>query len=87
MAMGRVQVGEHIWIRLSRRSLCDNCTAELCVYNTGERVTQCDRFTPRIMAFKRCSECGRMFEVNENFRGLDYGLCPVCNRSRIAAHS
>jgi Zn finger protein HypA/HybF involved in hydrogenase expression len=77
--MGRVQISKHITIKVSRRSLCDNCTAELCVYNHGSRVERCDRFTPVIVAFKKCHECGEMFEVTSNFRSLDYELCPRCN--------
>ncbi len=80
--MGRVKVGEHLWMKVSRRSLCDNCSAELCVYNKGTRVDQCDRFTPAMVAFKKCADCGSVYEVTSNFRALDYDLCPRCNEYR-----
>jgi len=82
--MGRVRIGEHLCINLSRRSLCDNCTAELCVYNDGRRVMECERFTPVLMAFKRCACCGELFEVSSNFRALDYERCPRCNQHDVA---
>lgn len=82
--MGRVKVGEHRWVNLSRRSLCDNCSAELCVYNHGSRVTNCDRFTPSLVAFKKCISCGSVFEVSSNFRALNYELCPRCNEELSA---
>jgi hypothetical protein len=80
--MGRIQVGEHIWLKVSRRSLCDDCSAELCAYNHGERVESCDHFTPSLMAFKRCEGCEAVYEVHENFHSLNYDLCPRCNKER-----
>ncbi|HHT74838.1 MAG: hypothetical protein ACOX80_02405 [Methanomassiliicoccaceae archaeon] len=77
--MGCVQVRENVYIRLSRRSMCDNCSAELCVYNKGQRVTECDRFTPAIVAFKKCVCCGDIFEVSANFQAIDYDRCMKCN--------
>jgi DNA-directed RNA polymerase subunit RPC12/RpoP len=76
-------------MKVSRRSLCDNCSAELCVYNQGERVDKCDRYTPALMAFKKCLDCGEIYEVTSNFRALDYDRCPRCNgsRERIAVRS
>lgn len=79
MAMGRVELRENVYIKLSRRSMCDNCAAELCVYNTGGRVTKCDRFIPALAAFKRCACCGDVFEVSSNFQSLDYDRCAKCN--------
>jgi hypothetical protein len=87
--MGRVKIGEHLWINLSRRSLCDNCSVRLCTYNHGERILHCDKFTPALVAFKRCSECGEVFEVTANFCALDYDLCPKCNgvrEDKVPAH-
>jgi len=88
-SMGRVQVGEHLWIKVNRRSLCDNCSAELCVYNPGTRVEKCDRFTPLMVAFKKCRECGEVYEVTSNFQAIDYDLCPRCNcvRGQVAVRS
>ncbi|NLK25140.1 MAG: hypothetical protein GX307_00995 [Euryarchaeota archaeon] len=82
--MGRVKVGEHLWINLSRRSICDNCTAELCVFNDRVRMGECERFTPLLMAFKKCSCCGQMFEVSSNFQALDYDRCSKCNEHTTA---
>lgn len=81
--MGKVKVGEHLWINVSRRSLCDNCSAEICVYNKGGRVTECDKFTPVLTAFKKCRCCGGVFEVTSNFRALDYDLCRRCNERNV----
>lgn len=81
--MGRVKVGEHLWMNLSRRSLCDNCSADLCVYEHGEIVEECDHFTPALIAFKRCKRCGSIYEVTSNFRALDYDLCPECNAEDV----
>ena len=78
--MGRVQVRDNVYMKLSRRSMCDNCSAELCVYNTGKRVTECDRFTPALTAFKQCACCGAVFEVSSNSQALDYDRCAECNR-------
>ncbi|MBI0584035.1 MAG: hypothetical protein ISF22_07390 [Methanomassiliicoccus sp.] len=77
--MGRVKVGEHLWLNLSRRSICDNCSAELCVYDRGERRERCEYFTPVLFAFKHCKHCGAMYDVVSNFRALNYDLCPECN--------
>lgn len=81
--MGRVKIGEHLWMNLSRRSLCDNCSADLCVYEHGEIVEKCDHFTPALIAFKRCKRCGSIYEVASNFRALDYDLCPECNAEDV----
>lgn len=81
--MGRVKIGEHLWMNLSRRSLCDNCSADLCIYRRGEIVEKCDHFTPVLIAFKRCKRCGSVYEVASNFRGLDYDLCPECNAEDV----
>ena len=80
--MGRVKIGEHVWMKLSRRSLCDNCSAELCIYNHGERVDHCERFTPVLVAFKKCEACGAVYEVASNYRALNYDLCPRCNADK-----
>ena len=77
--MGRVQVRDNVYMKLSRRSMCDNCSAELCIYNTGQRVIECDRFTPPLMAFKRCACCGEVFEISSNWQALDYDRCARCN--------
>ena len=82
--MGRVQVRDNVYIKLSRRSMCDNCSAELCIYNTGQRVTECDRFTPALVAFKRCTCCGEVFEVTSNWQALDYDRCGRCNQHERA---
>ncbi len=79
MLLGRVKVGDHLWLNLSRRSQCDNCAYEVCAHNDGSRVEDCPHFVPVIVAFKQCCRCGEVFEVSSNFRALDYDLCPVCN--------
>ncbi len=77
--MGRVQVGKHLWIRLSRRSLCDNCNVDICMLDNGERRTECEMYRPLFSAFKRCDGCGQLFDVSRNISALDYNLCPQCN--------
>jgi DNA-directed RNA polymerase subunit RPC12/RpoP len=44
---------------------------------------------PALMAFKKCLDCGEIYEVTSNFRALDYDRCPRCNgsRERIAVRS
>ncbi|MDW5563711.1 MAG: hypothetical protein SA339_10835 [Methanomassiliicoccus sp.] len=78
--MGRVKVGEHLWVNLSRRSLCDNCSADLCTYHCDDEIVEkCEHFSPILVAFKRCKRCGSVYEVSSNFKALDYELCPQCN--------
>lgn len=77
--MTRVKVGKHLLLNLSRRSLCDNCTADVCVKGKSGRVFECDEYRPPFMVFKRCSYCGEFFEVHRNIRALDPDLCPQCN--------
>ena len=84
--MGRVKVGDHLWINISRRSQCDNCIYEVCSLNHGGRITDCPFYVPIMMAFKRCARCGRVFEVSSNFRGLDYDICPECNSQTVIVH-
>ncbi len=79
--MGHVQVGDHVWVRVSRRSLCDNCSADLCLFNDGRRITECRLYRPTFSAFKKCQSCGGVFDVSTNVRGLNYELCPKCNSS------
>ncbi len=77
--MGRVKVGEHVWMNISRRSICDNCSARLCTYRTKGRMMHCPKFSPALVAFKRCKVCGEVFEVSSNFRALNYDICQRCN--------
>lgn len=81
--MGRVKVGEHLWVNLSRRSLCDNCSADLCVYARDDIVEKCEHFTPLLVAFKKCQRCGSIYEVSSNYRALNYELCPRCNEEDL----
>jgi DNA-directed RNA polymerase subunit RPC12/RpoP len=84
--MGRVRIGDHLWLNLSRRSLCDNCVYEVCTHNDGGRVEDCPHFVPAIMALKLCCRCGEVYEVSSNFKALDYELCPVCNSKVFIVH-
>ncbi|MFA5311827.1 MAG: hypothetical protein WC375_00745 [Methanomassiliicoccales archaeon] len=80
--MTKVQVGEHRWVNVKRRSLCDNCVADVCVRREESRQTrifQCDMFRSPFVAFKRCTRCGSIFEVFSNFHSLDYEMCQKCN--------
>lgn|GEM_PF-611910 len=77
--MTRVQIGEHVWVNISRRNLCDNCVADVCLKRTGDNIERCDLFKSPYVAFKKCNQCGEIFEVFSNFKSLDYDMCPVCN--------
>jgi len=82
----KVQVGEHRWVEVKRRSLCDNCLADICLRREelkSVRITECDLFKPRFIAFKRCRSCGSVFEVYSNFQSLDYDICQECNRKEM----
>jgi hypothetical protein len=75
----RVQISEHVWVNISRRSLCDNCVADVCLKRTEESIEQCDLFKSSYIAFKRCSQCGEIYELFSNFKSLNYEMCPICN--------
>jgi len=75
----RVRVGEHLLFSYSRRSLCDNCIADVCMVNRTGRVFACEHYKSRFIVFKRCDCCGELFEVHSNLRALDPDLCPRCN--------
>ena len=77
--MTRIRVGEHLLLNLSRRSLCDNCLADVCAKRQNERIFECERYKPPFLVFKRCKSCGELFEVHVNIRALDFDHCPRCN--------
>jgi hypothetical protein len=78
----KVRIGEHRYINVSRRSLCDNCEATLCNRNRSGRVMDCDDFRPVFLAFKKCSRCEKVFDVFSNISSLDQELCPDCNKNK-----
>ncbi len=80
--MTRVKVGKHVWVNVSRRSLCDNCLFDLCPLSS-ERRRECEHYRPIYVAFKKCRLCGEIFEVFSNINSLDHKLCPECNKSSI----
>ena len=77
--MTRVQISEHVWVNISRRSLCDNCVADVCLKRTDEHIEQCKLFKSTYIAFKKCNQCGEIYELFSNFKSLDYDMCPLCN--------
>ena len=77
--MTRVRVGKHLFLNVSRRSLCDSCVADVCARGRTDRVFVCDDYQAMFLVFKRCSHCGELFEVHHNIRALDPELCPSCN--------
>ena len=77
--MTRVRVGAHVLLNLSRRSLCDNCIADVCAVETIGRVLECEHYRAPFLAFRRCEACGEIYEVHTNIKGLDPELCPLCN--------
>lgn len=77
--MTRVKVGKHLFLNVSRRSLCDSCVADVCIRERAGRVFECDDYRPIFLVFKRCSHCGELFEVHHNLCAIDPELCPNCN--------
>ncbi|TQS81393.1 hypothetical protein [Candidatus Methanomassiliicoccus intestinalis] len=78
--MSRVSIGSNRVLVLSRRTLCDNCSADICLYKKeGERVTECEHFIPILAAYKRCSSCGEIFEVSANCMSLREDMCLRCS--------
>ncbi|MGD0817497.1 MAG: hypothetical protein ABR986_03765 [Methanomassiliicoccales archaeon] len=77
--MTRVQISEHVWVNISRRNLCDNCVADVCLKRTGDNIDHCELFKSAFIAFKKCNHCGEIYELFSNFRALDYDMCPNCN--------
>jgi len=80
--MTKVKIGEHRYVNISRRSLCDNCVADVCFRRNeipDERVLRCDLFKSPFVAFKKCSDCGGVYELFANINGLDLDKCPKCN--------
>jgi hypothetical protein len=77
--MTRVKIGEHILLNLSRRSLCDNCIADICLKDRSRRILECEDYRPPFLVLRRCAYCGELFDVFRNIRALDQDLCPYCN--------
>ena len=77
--MTRVKVGEHLIINLSRRSLCDNCMAEVCLLDRPERVIQCKDYRSPFVALRKCRSCGQVFDVCSFVNSLDFEVCPACS--------
>ena len=80
--MTRVRVGNHILLNLNRRSLCDNCLADICMVERSGRVMECEHYRSPFLAFKRCEICGELYEVHTNLKGLNSDFCPVCNEKQ-----
>jgi hypothetical protein len=68
-----------VWVNISRRNLCDNCVADVCLKRTEDNIEQCSLFRSAYIAFKKCNQCGEIYELFSNFKALDYDMCPVCN--------
>ena len=81
--MTRVMVGKHLLLNMSRRSLCDNCIAEVCIREAQGRVLECAHHRAPFLAFKKCSRCGKVFEVYSNLRRLKYEMCSSCNDEEV----
>lgn len=79
--MTRVSFGEHLVINVSRRSLCDNCVADVCLIERPERVLQCKSFESSFVALRRCRSCGQLFNVCSNVNSLDFEVCSACNET------
>ncbi|MDD1747779.1 MAG: hypothetical protein LUQ16_08460 [Methanomassiliicoccales archaeon] len=79
--MTRVKVGKHLFLNVSRRSLCDSCVADICIKDSTGRVFECEEYRAVFLVFKRCAGCGELFEVHHNMHALDPDLCLNCNIS------
>jgi hypothetical protein len=77
--MTRVKVGKHLLLNISRRSLCDNCIADICLKERDGRILECEEYRPPFLILRRCAYCGELFEIHQNIRALDLDLCPNCN--------
>ncbi|OPY31968.1 MAG: hypothetical protein A4E32_01576 [Methanomassiliicoccales archaeon PtaU1.Bin124] len=69
-------------MNISRRSLCDNCVADVCFKRSAaadERISHCEIFRSPFVAFKKCSDCGSIYELFSNISSLDFDKCPKCN--------
>lgn len=77
--MTKVQVSEHVWVNISRRCLCDNCIADICFKKDRDNIEQCDLYKSQYIAFKKCGQCGEIYELFSNYKALNYELCPACN--------
>jgi len=77
--MTRIKVGEHLVINLSRRSLCDNCAADVCLVERSERVVQCENYRSPFIVLRKCRSCGQIFDVCSSINSLDFEVCPACN--------
>ena len=49
-------------------------------------IEQCKLFKSTYIAFKKCNQCGEIYELFSNFKSLDYDMCPICN-GEDQAHS
>ena len=80
--MTKVRIGEHRWVNVSRRSLCDNCRADICFKRLemiDDRIQRCDMFRSSFLVIKKCVECGALYELFSNLGSPDFEKCPVCN--------
>lgn len=84
--MTKVMIGEHRWVNVSRRCLCDNCIADVCFRKDGShktRIERCDLFRSPFVAFKKCVDCGSIYDLFSNLASLDFDKCPQCNQHEI----
>lgn len=80
--MAHLQVSEHRFVNIRRRSLCDNCCVKNCTSFNGSRITSCPDFRPTFIVFMKCRACGKVYDPYQSICSLDYTLCPECNRSK-----
>jgi len=76
-------IGKHLLLNMSRRSLCDNCIAEVCMKERQGRVLECAHYKVPFLAFKKCNRCGKVYEVYSNLRRLNYEICSSCNDEEV----
>jgi hypothetical protein len=77
------EIGEEKrFMRISRRSLCDECTDQGVCISLQSRRTECERFRPKEIVFNDCRACGRAYEVHESMRNDFLDECPECGEKR-----
>lgn len=67
---------------MSRRTLCDNCVADVCLVQNADRVVECKSFESPFVALRECDNCGRVYDVFSSFGSAECDVCPDCNSSR-----
>ena len=72
------------FVHISRRSLCDECSARNCCITTSYRL-ECVAFKPERFIFNKCVACGISYEIHTAWKNDFLDECPECNEKRKQA--